>query len=49
VVDGPFIEAKEVIGSYWIIDVRSKEEAVGWAKRVPAEDGDIIEVRQANF
>jgi hypothetical protein len=49
VVDGPFIEAKEVVGGYWIIDVRSKEEAVGWAKRVPAEDGDIIEVRQADF
>ncbi len=46
VTDGPFIKAREVIGGYWMIDVKSKEEAVEWAKRVPAEDGDIIEVRQ---
>ncbi len=44
--DGPFTEAKEVIGGYWIVQARSKEEAVGWAKRCPASDGDIIEVRQ---
>jgi hypothetical protein len=35
VVDGPFSEAKEVIGGYWIIQVRSKEEALEWAKRIP--------------
>ncbi len=35
VIDGPFGEAKEVIGGYWIIQVRSKEEAVEWAKRIP--------------
>ncbi len=46
VTDGSFIKAREVIGGYWMIDVKSKEEAVEWAKRVPAEDGDIIEVRQ---
>jgi len=46
VTDGSFIKAKEVIGGYWIIDVKSKEEAVEWAKRVPAEDGDMIEIRQ---
>ncbi len=46
VTDGPLIKAREVIGGYWMIDVKSKEEAVEWAKRVPAEDGDIIEVRQ---
>ena len=47
VTDGPFAEAKEVLGGYWIIDVASKEEAVEWAKRVPyiGEDG-AIEVRQ---
>jgi hypothetical protein len=47
VTDGPFAEAKEVLGGYWIIDVASKEEAVDWAKRVPyiGEDG-TIEVRQ---
>ena len=46
VTDGPLIKAKEVIGGYWMIDVKSKEEAVEWAKRVPAEDGDMIEIRQ---
>jgi len=46
VTDGPFTESKEVIGGYWMIQVKSKEEAVDWARRVPAEDGDIIEVRQ---
>jgi hypothetical protein len=46
VTDGPFIEAKEVIGGYWMINVKSKEEAVKWAKRCPAGDGDVIEVRQ---
>ena len=46
VTDGPLIKAREVIGGYWMIDVKSKEEAVEWAKRIPAEDGDIIEVRQ---
>jgi hypothetical protein len=46
VTDGPFAEAKEVIGGYWLIDVKSKEEAVEWAKRVPAADGPVVEVRQ---
>ncbi len=46
VTDGPLIKAKEVIGGYWIIDVKSKEEAVEWAKRVPAQEGDMIEIRQ---
>lgn len=46
VVDGPFAEAKEVIGGYWMIDVRSRDEAVEWARRCPAAPGDIIEVRQ---
>ncbi len=46
VTDGPFIDAKEVIGGYWLIEAKSKEEAVGWAKRCPASDGDVIEVRQ---
>jgi len=44
--DGPFIEAKEVIGGYWMIQVKSKQEAIDWAKRVPAADGDVIEIRQ---
>ncbi|MGC4017582.1 MAG: YciI family protein [Luteolibacter sp.] len=45
VTDGPFIESKEVIGGFWIIKVASKEDAVAWARRVPAEAGDVIEVR----
>lgn len=44
--DGPFAEAKEVIGGYWMIQAKSKEEAVEWAKRVPAAEGDVIEIRQ---
>jgi hypothetical protein len=44
--DGPFAEAKEVIGGYWMIQAKSKAEAVEWAKRAPMLDGDIIEVRQ---
>jgi hypothetical protein len=46
VSDGPFTEAKEVIGGYWLIQAKSKEEAVEWASRCPAEDGNMIEVRQ---
>lgn len=46
VTDGPFIEAKEVIGGYWVIDVNSKEEAVEWARKCPADEGDVIEIRQ---
>ena len=46
VTDGPLIKAKEVIGGYWMIDVKSKEEAVEWAKQVPAQEGDMIEIRQ---
>jgi hypothetical protein len=46
VSDGPFAETKEVLGGYWIIQVKSKEEAVQWAKRCPAAAGDVIEVRQ---
>ena len=45
-IDGPFTEAKEVIGGYWMIQVKSKAEAVEWASRCPAADGDVIEVRQ---
>jgi len=49
VTDGPFVEAKEVVGGFWLIDVRSKEEAVDWAKRCPAvkvDSGATIEIRQ---
>jgi hypothetical protein len=46
VTDGPFTESKEVIGGYWMINVQSRDEAIAWASRCPAQDGDMIEVRQ---
>ena len=46
VTDGPFSEAKEVLGGYWMIQVKSKEEAIEWASRCPASDNEVIEVRQ---
>jgi hypothetical protein len=46
VTDGPFIETKEVIGGFWIIRVKSKQEALEWARRCPAENGDMIEIRE---
>jgi hypothetical protein len=46
VTDGPFAEAKEVLGGYWMIDVKSKEEAIAWASRCPASGNEVIEVRQ---
>jgi hypothetical protein len=46
VTDGPFSEAKEVIGGYWMIQVKSKAEAIEWASRCPASDNEVIEIRQ---
>ncbi|MGH9746316.1 MAG: YciI family protein [Candidatus Acidiferrales bacterium] len=46
VTDGPFAESKEVVGGYWIIQVRSRDEAIEWAKRAPMSNNEIIEVRQ---
>jgi hypothetical protein len=46
VKDGPFAEAKEAIGGFWIIDVGSRDEAVAWASRCPLSPGETIEVRQ---
>ena len=46
VTDGPFAEAREVLGGYWLIQVKSRDEAIEWAKRCPAGDGNLIEVRQ---
>lgn len=46
VTDGPCIETKEVLGGYWMIQVKSKEEAVEWASRCPASDNAVIEIRQ---
>ena len=46
VTDGPFAEAKEVLGGYWMIQVKSKEEAIEWASRCPASENEVIEIRQ---
>lgn len=46
VTDGPFTEAKEVIGGYWMIEVTSRDEAIAWAKKCPAAANEIIEIRQ---
>jgi hypothetical protein len=46
VTEGPFTEAKEVIGGYWMIQVKSREEALEWASRIPGSDNEMIEVRR---
>jgi hypothetical protein len=46
VTDGPFTEAKEVLGGYWMVEVTCREEAIAWAKRCPASANEIIEIRQ---
>ena len=46
ITDGPFTEAKEVVGGYWMIQVKSKAEALEWASRCPGSDNEVIEVRQ---
>lgn len=46
VKDGPFTEAKEVVGGFWMIQVKTRDEAIEWARRIPAADGDIVELRQ---
>jgi len=46
VTDGPFAEAREVVGGYWMIQAKSRAEAVEWARRCPAAPGDVIEIRQ---
>ena len=45
VTDGPFTEAKELIAGFWIIQVKSRDEAIEWAKRIPFEE-DHVELRQ---
>ena len=46
VTDGPHIETKEVLGGYWMINVKSKEEAIEWAKKCPAAATETIEIRR---
>ncbi len=48
VTDGPFSEVREVVGGYWMIDVRSRAEAIAWARRCPAGETDVIEIRQVH-
>ena len=48
VTDGPFTEAKEVLGGYWMIDVASREAAIAWARQCPASANEIIEIRQVH-
>jgi hypothetical protein len=46
VTDGPFAETKELLAGFWMIDVKSKADAIAWASRVPFSDGEVVEVRQ---
>jgi len=46
VTDGPVVEAKEVVGGYWLLQAKSKQQVVDWMKRCPAQDDDVIEIRQ---
>ncbi len=46
IIDGPFAEAKEVIAGFWMIQVKSQDDAVEWAKRCPLPEGGLIEIRQ---
>jgi hypothetical protein len=46
VTGGPFPGVQEVLGGYWLIQVKSKAEAIEWAKRCPASDNEIVEVRR---
>ena len=46
IFDGPFAEAKELVGGYWMLEVGSRAEAVEWASRVPGSPGDIVELRR---
>jgi hypothetical protein len=48
VTDGPFAEAKEAIGGYWMLQVKSREEAITWARRCPAGPGDVLEIRKVH-
>jgi hypothetical protein len=46
VIDGPFPETKELIGGFWLWQVKSMEEAVEWLKRAPFDGGSEVEIRQ---
>lgn len=46
VIDGPYIESKEVLGGFWMLKANSQQEVVEWMKKCPAQQGDILEIRQ---
>ena len=46
VIDGPFTESKELIAGFWLIQAKSKEEAIAWMKRAPFDGGTVLEIRQ---
>lgn len=46
VVDGPFTEAKELVGGFWVVECATRDEAVEWARKAPMPDGSVIEVRK---
>ena len=46
ITDGPFPETKELLAGYWVIDVKSRDEAIEWAKRIPFSEGEEVEIRQ---
>ncbi len=46
VTNGPFPDTKETLGGFWMIQVNSREDAIEWAKRCPASDNEMIEIRQ---
>ena len=48
VTDGPFTESKEVLGGYWMIEVKSRDEAIAWARKCPASANEMIEIRQVH-
>jgi hypothetical protein len=46
VIDGPFSQTGELIAGFWVIKVKSRQEAIEWASRVPFTNGEVVEVRQ---
>lgn len=48
IIDGPFAEAKELVAGFWLIQVKDREEALAWAQRIPLNEGEEVEVRQAH-
>jgi hypothetical protein len=49
VIGGPFTESKELIAGFWLIQVKSKEEAIAWMQRAPFGDGVVLEIRKSRW